>query len=64
MAKNSAKNQKTDKLDPAKTVMGGKCILPAGTPKQKSPYGEPMDPTVPNRAHTEMHLPARDTKVP
>ena len=28
--------------------------LPAGTPKQKSPYGEEKDPPVPNRAHTEM----------
>ena len=59
-----AKNKKTDKLDPAKTVIDGKNILPAGNPKQKNPYGEPLDPTVPNRARTEMHLPARDTKVP
>ena len=64
MAKNSTKNQKNDMLDPAKTVVNGKDILPAGTPKQKNPYGEPMDPTVPNRAHTEMKCPARDTKVP
>ena len=64
MAKNSTKNQKNDMLDPAKTVVNGKDILPAGTPKQKNPYGEPMDPTVPNRAHTEMKCLARDTKVP
>lgn len=30
-------------------------ILPAGTPKQKSPYGKELDPTVPNRARTEMN---------
>lgn len=33
---------------------GTKDILPQGTPKQRSPYGEVKDPPVPNRAHTEM----------
>ena len=48
------KSKKSGMLNPLKTVVDGKDILPGGTPKQKSPYGEPMDPTVPNRAHTEM----------
>ena len=50
--------------DSAKTVADKKNILPAGTPKQRSPYGEEMDPTVPNRAHTEMKKSTIDKKVP
>jgi len=64
MKQNNAKNKKDGMLDPAKTVVDGKAILPAGTPKQENPYGIPMDPPVPNRAHTEMKCPARDSKVP
>ena len=64
MAKNNAKNQKEGMLDPAKTVVDGKAILPAGTPKQENPYGIPMDPPVPNRARTQMKRPTNDAKVP
>ena len=65
MAKKRANDRKNDRIDPPKTVTDAeKDILPAGTPKQKNPYGEPLDPTVPNRAHTEMKSGASCKKVP
>ena len=46
-SKNS--NSQSNKCD------GDGCKIPAGTPKQKNlADGHPDDPTVPNRAHTEM----------
>lgn len=68
MAKKNANDCQNSKVDPAKTVTDAeKSILPAGTPKQskqKNPYGEHLDPTVPNRAHTEMKTDASNKKVP
>ena len=65
MAKKNANDCKNGRIDPPKTVTdAGKGILPAGTPKQKNPYGEPLDPTVPNRARTEMKSGASSKKVP
>ncbi len=49
MSKNNAKDTQG-----AKKQENAKNILPQGTPKQRSPYGEVKDPPVPNRAHTEM----------
>ena len=47
----NTKNLKSKMMPPEKD------ILPAGTPKSEAnPYGEVIDPPVPNRAHTEMKL--------
>lgn len=57
-------NNSNNRVDPAKTVSSNSKsdILPAGTPKQKSPYGDHLDPTVPNRARTEMNRDSSNKK--